>query len=149
MSRKTKKQTLRTIAVFADCQNVGVIKYDRAILRFLKQWGEAPILWAYHDWKKVANAKQRKFQTSGWQCLNITAEAKNDLDNHLMTDCRRLFRYWLPDIAVLISCDRDFVPLVQEILAQGSQVMIIGRQNHVSRQLKSLVPQHIYFVENL
>ena len=53
MSKKTKKRVARTIAVVADGQNVSVMKHSEAILRFVQQFGEVPILWAYHDWKKV------------------------------------------------------------------------------------------------
>jgi uncharacterized protein (TIGR00288 family) len=149
MSKKTKKRVSRTIAVVADGQNVSVMKHSEVILRFVQQFGEVPILWAYHDWKKVKESKQKRFQALGWQCLSVITRAKNDLDKCLIDDCQRLFQHWLPDIVVLISGDRDFVPLVKEVLGQGKQVIVIGRQNHVSHRLQVLVPKNVYFVEDL
>lgn len=148
MSRKNEKCASRTVAVVADCQNVNVLKYGEAILHFVQSLGNAPILWAYQDCKKVKESKQKQLQALGWQCLSIISNAKNDLDNCLISDCRRLFQHWLPDIVVLISGDKDFVPLVKEILQTGKQVIVIGRQNNVSHRLQSLVPE-IYFVEHL
>jgi uncharacterized LabA/DUF88 family protein len=149
MSENLKKQSAQTIAIFADCQNVGLIKYSEAILHFVQQLGEAAFLWAYHDWKKVRDTKQKRLQEQGWQCLNVISDAKNAVDKRLICDCQRLFQSWIPDIVVLISCDQDFVPLVDEVIRQGKQVIIIGRQNHVSHRLMKRAPNNVYFVENL
>jgi uncharacterized LabA/DUF88 family protein len=149
MSKRKKKPVPRTVAVVADCQNVGVVKHGEAILRFVQQLGEAPILWAYQDWSRVKESRQKRFQALGWQCLSVVTKAKNDLDNRLIGDCQRLFQHWLPDIVVLVACDQDFAPLVEKILRRGKQVVVIGRQNHVSQRLRVLVPKSIYFVEHL
>lgn len=149
MSQEPKNQNTQTIAVLADCQNVGVIKHAEAILRFVQQQGETALLWAYHDWQTVKDTKQKHFQTLGWQCLNVCSKQKDALDKSLIRDFQRLLQSWIPDIVVLISGDRDFAPLVDEIIRLGKQVIIIGRQNYISHRLINLAPQKVYFLEDL
>lgn len=67
----------------------------------------------------------------------------------MMADCRQLCASHPPSILVLATNDGDFAPLVKELLAQRIKVIVIGRRNDMSKQLRQLLPKGIVYIEDL
>jgi hypothetical protein len=145
----SKKNNQLTVAVFADGQNVCLKKYGSIILDFVNSLGDIPFLWAYHHWRTIPQEIEHRLQLQGWQCVDVAVKTKNELDNRLISDFNRLSHHWMPDILVLVTGDKDFSSLVKSCQASGRRVIIIGRQNNVSKRLQKLNPKDVFFVENL
>lgn len=149
MSKRSKeaKKTL-TVAVFADGQNINLVKHGAQIIQFAQQkLGQVPFLWAYHSWRQFKQPVQKQLQVDGWQCVDVALSTKNELDNCLISDCRKYCHHLLADVFVLVSGDKDFAGLVTDLIAIGKQVIVIGRRNHVSLRLQELTM--VYYVEEL
>jgi hypothetical protein len=150
MSKKRNSQGAQTVAVFADCQNVGSL-FDRrqAVLTFVEQFGSVPLLWAYNYWRKLKPRREFQLHQDGWQTIDVPAQTKNALDEQLIRDCRRLGGQPFVEVVVLISGDKDFAPLAQWLISKNKRVIVIGRRNHVSHKLRALAPNDVYEIENL
>lgn len=139
----------KVLAVFADAQNVSLFKHSKAILKFLSIQGEMLCLHAYHDWRSIPKKKEEKLVFDKWRCIDVPVVAKNEVDRQLMEDVRHLCRFREPDILVLITNDGDFTQLVKDSIQSGRKVFIIGCRGKVSRRLLRLLPNDVYFVEDL
>ncbi|QQE65710.1 NYN domain-containing protein [Leptolyngbya sp. BL0902] len=138
-----------TVAVAVDGQNIDLLKNGDAILKIASTFGTVSIRWAYHDWRKWKLNRQKTIQNQGWQCLDVADRSKNGLDRFMMADCRQLCASHPPSILVLATNDGDFAPLVKELLAQRIKVIVIGRRNDMSKQLRQLLPKGIVYIEDL
>lgn len=150
MSKKQNRQGSQTVAVFADCQNVGsLFNHRQAVLAFVEQLSPVPLLWAYDYWRKMKPRRELQLQSDGWQTLDVPTQTKNALDEQLIRDCRRLGGQPFIKVVVLISGDKDFVPLAKWLTSQNKRVIIIGRRNHVNHQLRALASDDSYAIEDL
>lgn len=137
------------VAVFADGQNVCLKKYGSAILDFVNSLGDVPFLYAYHHWRTIPEKTEHRLQLQGWQCIDVAVKEKNELDKRLMGDFTRLSGHWMPDVVVLVTGDKDFLPLIKSCQKSGRRVIVIGRHDNVSRRLQKLNPEGVFFVEDL
>lgn len=138
-----------SVAVFADGQNVCLKKYGSVILEFVNSLGDVPFLYAYHNWRTISEKIEHRLQLQGWQCIDVAVKEKNELDNRLMSDFNRLSGHWMPDVLVLVTGDKDFLPLIKSCQKSGRRVIVIGRYNNVSQRLRKLNPEGVFFVEDL
>ncbi|MFQ4139586.1 NYN domain-containing protein, partial [Nodosilinea sp. PGN35] len=123
--------------------------YSAAILNFVNALGDVPCWYAYHHWRSICPRKEEQLQLQSWRCVDIPIIAKNEVDKHLMQDFRDLCRFREPDILVLITNDGDFAKMVKSYLKPGRQVIVIGYKDKVSHKLRRLLPNGVYFAENL
>lgn len=150
MSKKQNRHGSQAVAVFADCQNVGsLFNHRQSVLAFIEQFGPVPLLWAYDYWRKMKPRREIQLQSDGWQTIDVPTQTKNALDEQLIRDCRRLGEQPFVKVVVLISGDKDFASLAKWLISQNKRVIIIGRRRHVSRKLKTLVPNDVYEIEDL
>lgn len=150
MSKKRNRQGSQAVVVFADCQNVGsLFDHRQAVLAFVEQFGSVPLLWAYDYWRKMKPRRELQLQADGWQTIDVPTQTKNALDEQLIRDCGRIGGQPFVEVVVLISGDKDFVPLVKWLISQNKQVIIIGRRNHVNQKLRILAPNATYMIEDL
>lgn len=150
MSKKRNTQGSQTVAVFADCQNVGsLFNHRQAVLTFVEQFGAVPLLWAYDYWRKMKPRRELQLQADGWQTIDVPTQTKNALDEQLIRDCRRIGGQPFVEVVVLIAGDKDFVPLAKWLLSQKKRIIIIGRRNHVNSKLRALAPDDTYEIEDL
>jgi hypothetical protein len=138
-----------TLVALADCQNVNLCKHSKAIAKFLSSLGDPAVLWAYHNWGDIKETLKRRVRHHGWQCAVADTDGKNALDDQSMHDFIRLCRSWVPNILVLITNDGDYAPLVNHALKLGCRVIVIGRRGCVNHRLSRLLPNDIYYVEDL
>ncbi len=138
-----------TVAVFADAQNVNLFRYSQAILNFVNNLGGVPCLYAYHHWRSISPKKEQRLQSQNWRCVDVPIIEKDKLDRQLMGDFDELCRFWQPDVLVLITNDGDFAAMVKSYLGTGRKVIVIGYEGKVSKKLRRLVPQSVYFAEAL
>lgn len=139
-----------SVAVLVDGQNVNVLKYNRDVLNFVANLGEPSLLWFFHHWSDVRPSKVKKVETDGWEIINVREKGKNALDYQAIKAFREHCEASvMPDILVLITCDKDFLPLVKDHLQAGREVFVIGRRNAISHRLLSWVGSNFYWVEEL
>lgn len=150
MSKKQNKQGSQAVAVFADCQNVGnLFKHRQIVLTFIEQFGSVPLLWAYDYWRKMKPLREIQLQSDGWQTIDVPTQNKNALDKQLIRDGHRLGGQPFVKVVVLISGDKDFVPLAKWLVSQNKRVIVIGRRNHVNQKLRALALDDTYEIEDL
>ena len=138
-----------TVAVAVDGQNVGLWKNSHAILSFAASLGTVSIQWVYHNCRKLKPCREARLQDQDWQFIDVATCTKNELDRRMMAALRKLCQSQPPDILVLVTNDKDFSPLIQEIHHQGIKVFVIGRRKDMSNRLKRLLPNDIVYVEDL
>ncbi|TVP69072.1 MAG: NYN domain-containing protein [Leptolyngbya sp. LCM1.Bin17] len=153
MTSSTSKQvpgpSQFTVAVFADGQNVNLFKHTSAIATMISRFSDKFCLYAYHHWRKISVKKEIKLQRYNWRCIDVPITSKNGLDQRLMQDFYHLCQFWQPDVLVLVTNDGDFAPIVKEQLTMGRQVKILGYKGKISKKLTQLLPNDIYFIEDL
>lgn len=72
----------------------------------------------------------------------IEAKTKNALDQCLTFDCvKTLGSDVPPDVVILVSGDRDYIPLVRCLRNQGKDVIILARKGSSSSRLLGLATQ--------
>ena len=81
--------------------------------------------------------------------LIVLTQNKNALDKQLIPDGHRLGWHPFVKVAVLISGDKDFVPLAKWLVSQNKRVIVIGRRNHVNQKLRALALDDTYAIEDL
>jgi len=144
----------RKIVVLADYQNVPLVKRrrninGRAIVSFVERLGNICLLLAYNHWRALGIENERLLTTEGWTCIDVPFTEKNAVDKHLIQDYQRSFQHMSPDIVVLISGDGDYAPLVRSLRKEGIRVVVIGWQGYVNHRLLRLLPDDVYFVQDL
>jgi hypothetical protein len=139
----------KTVAVIADGQNINLWQHNEVILSFVFSLGEVTLLWAYHHWRSISRPKEQKLWDQRWQCLDIVSKAKNALDRQAMDDFNRICPHLSPDILVLVTNDGGFAPFIRHHLQAGRKVIVIGRRGDMSHRLLKLLPNDIYFIEDL
>ena len=130
-----------SIALLSDGQNVHFNSENQviALLLFVQEkWGILTYNKFYAGVKQL-NKWSDILNKNGYECCSVLAskDYPNFADNKLKDDCRK---YILPDrnisAVILLSKDRDFVPLVRELKAAGKKVILItNSKENTSRDL--------------
>ena len=144
------KQTVPpTVAIFADGQNINLLKHSQSIIAFAKTFGAISLLSAYHNWRQLKENKTQKLLTDGWLCVDIAGNGKNKLDALLIDHCQQLCSTLKPDVIILVTGDKDFRYLVETCQHSGQRVVVVGRRNYVSHCFHRLIPQGVHYLEDL
>ncbi|PZV14877.1 MAG: hypothetical protein DCF21_12400 [Leptolyngbya sp.] len=139
-----------TVAILVDGQNVDACKYSRDILNLAMGLGELSFSWFYHHWDRMKLYEMKRMKDDGWETINVLEAGKNALDYQAMNEIKqRCNIQGMPDILILVTCDKDFLPLVKDFLRAKRRVIIVGRRNAISHRLLSWVHHDFYWVEEL
>lgn len=134
------------VAVFIDVDNL-VIAADGAGLPFqlgpiverIREEGQIIFVRAYGDWAQPHISpylSEFRKHTIEMMQLATSATGKNTADVHLAVEALEMVLLPSPpDMIVVISGDRDFVPLVQKIKRYGKMVLGIGVKGSTSPDL--------------
>jgi len=132
MSQKSINSAISHVAIFWDWQNVKATEEQiRCLMMFAYDKGHVVLKKAYADWGHE-NQKLADLLCDLFDCINIPSskDKKNRADYKLIEDCRqRVLNN--PDIStvILLSGDKDFKGLVNELKAKGKQVIVIARRD--------------------
>ena len=155
------------VAVFVDFENIvystrnclNVNPDFGVLMNWCRQFGRVVIARAYADWRRHAPTVSSilhnhdidpvfvpsyQYGRSG----NNHGSIKNSVDMHLCVDAMRvLYRYPHLDTFVLISGDRDFIPLVRALRMEGKTVFGIGVADTTSNYLGRAVDNFVFYQE--
>ncbi len=153
------------VAVFVDFENVYVSvreKFDATpnfelIMDRCEDYGRIVIARAYADWYRYprvtsalfANGVEPMYVPTYYYDRDIGRTGrpiKNSVDIHLCIDAMRTL-YSQPHILkyVLVTGDRDFIPLVNAIRQQGKEVIIIGIGGAASAHLAQSGDEFLFY----
>jgi len=142
---QTERPIQNTIAVFIDFENLyysSLNNYGEApdlmIIRSLceKKGGIASIQ-AFGDWVRF-NEQIDKLQTSGIQPLftPLSRTEKSSADTFICVHAMKLFmQNENINTLILVSGDRDFIPLLNELRSLGKNTFLMGVPGSISRDL--------------
>lgn len=153
------------VAVFVDFENVYVSvreKFDATpnfelIMDRCEDYGRIVIARAYADWYRYPRVTSALF-ANGVEPMYVPTyyydrdlgrtgrPIKNSVDIHLCIDAMRTL-YTEPNIAkyVLVTGDRDFIPLVNAIRQRGKDVIIIGIGGAASAHLAQSADEFLFY----
>jgi uncharacterized protein (TIGR00288 family) len=153
------------VAIFVDFENIYISTRDKYgtnpnfeyIMDRCKQYGRVVLARAYADWyqfPRVTNAlyangiEPRYVPTYYYsQEGESNGEAiKNSVDIHMVIDAMRTL-YDYPNIQtyILVTGDRDFIPLVNTIRQHGKHVIVIGVAESTSSHLAQSADEFIFY----
>jgi len=142
---QTERQSQNTIAVFIDFENLyysSLNNYGEApdlmIIRNLceKKGGIASIQ-AFGDWVRF-NDQINGLQTSGIQPVftPLSRSEKSSADTFICVSAMKLFmQNENINTLILVSGDRDFIPLLNELRSLGKHTFLMGVKGSISRDL--------------
>src|SRR5918997_4074621 len=153
------------VAVFVDFENVYVSvreKFDvtqnfELIMDRWEDYGRIVIARAYADWYRYPRVTSALF-ANGVEPMYVPTyyydrdvgrtgrPIKNSVDIHLCIDAMRTL-YSQPNIHkfVLVTGDRDFIPLVNAIRQHGKDVIIIGIGGAASAHLAQSADEFLFY----
>ncbi|HZG68310.1 MAG TPA: NYN domain-containing protein, partial [Herpetosiphonaceae bacterium] len=160
-----ERVTRDDVAVFVDFENVYVSvreKFDATpnfelIMDRCEDYGRIVIARAYADWYRYPRVTSALF-ANGVEPMYVPTyyydrdmgrtgrPIKNSVDIHLCIDAMRTL-YTEPNISkfVLVTGDRDFIPLVNAIRQRGKDVIIIGIGGAASAHLAQSADEFLFY----
>ncbi|CAD5934286.1 hypothetical protein PCC9214_01497 [Planktothrix tepida] len=130
------------VAIYADFQNVRNSPEEFKLLntwlnlkgRILKKKG-------YSNWKKENQLFAEVIAESSFKIIHVPHLKKNAVDDEMIQDCKHdIMTDRSIRIVILITGDKDFLPLVEELQQLGIKVILIHGDN-VSQALKGTVDE--------
>jgi uncharacterized protein (TIGR00288 family) len=151
----SEKQIQNTIAVFIDFENIyysSLNNYgeepDLMIIRNLceKKGGIASIQ-AFGDWVRF-NEQINSLQTSGIQPVftPLSHAEKSSADTYICVYAMKLLmQNQNINTIILVSGDRDFIPLLNELRSLGKNTFLMGVPGSISRDLVNVADEVIKY----
>ncbi len=160
-----KEDNHRDVAVFIDFENVYISVEQiyntrpnfETIMEKCGEYGRTIIARAYADWyryQKVTNA----LYANGIEPVYVPTyhytrdyhrqgkAIKNSVDIHLVIDTMKiLYTYGNIGVYVLVTGDRDFIPLVNAIRQHGKKVIVIGVAEAASSHLAQSADEFFFY----
>lgn len=155
------------VAVFVDFENIvystrnclNVNPDFGVLMNWCRQFGRVVIARAYADWRRHAPTVSSILHNHDIDPVFVPSyqygrtgsshgSIKNSVDMHLCVDAMRvLYRYPHLNTFVLISGDRDFIPLVRALRMEGKVVIGIGVADTTSNYLGRAVDHFVFYQE--
>lgn len=162
----TKKPQEEDVSVFLDFENIYISTREKYgtnpnfeyVMERCLEFGRVVVARAYADWyqfSRVTNALYANgiepryvptyYYTQGGEEDSRQA-IKNSADIHLVIDAMRTL-YSYPNIQtyILVTGDRDFIPLVNTIRQHGKRVIVIGVAESTSSHLAQSADEFIFY----
>ncbi len=151
----TVEDKLEKVAVFWDYENAKVwaegiqVPLAEKIMSLIQQYGHARILRVYAKWGGTSETIVQGLYSMGFQTIHVPMGKKNSVDVMLAVDCVNCC-WEHPDIGiyVLVSGDKDYIPVVNHLKAYGKYVIIIGPAEITSEHLQ-LSASEFFSLEDL
>ena len=142
------------VALYFDVDNLQIEAVKRGlpfqlsyIIDRIREEGVLAFARAYAEWSD-ARYVLRDFERYGFELTELPRQVrgKNTADIQIAVDALELaLTPNAPDIIVLVSGDRDFVPVVQKLKRYGKRVVGIGIEGATSSVLQSLCDSFIFY----
>ncbi len=119
--------TMQKVMLLIDADNVSADVMEQAVHKVLAEHGSVHVRRAYCN-AETALKQQALFKRLSVRPMVNLSAGKNSTDIALAVDAMDLAVAERPDIAVLVSSDSDFAPLVIRLREKGCRVCGIGQQ---------------------
>jgi uncharacterized protein (TIGR00288 family) len=157
--------SIKDVAVYMDYENLYVslkstVKIDpdfNVIMEKCRDFGRVTVARAYADWSEFNRVVTTQMFANGFEPIYVPtrkfydaktrAEArKNSVDIHITIDIvKSLFLHENVDVMMIISGDRDYVPLINQIRQSGKEVYAIGVAGCTSSELSVAVDEMFFY----
>ncbi len=153
------------VAVFIDFENIYISvrnRYDanpnfESIMELCQRYGRVTVARAYADWYRYprvthalyANAIEPMYVPT-YQYDRVKGRTgtaiKNSVDMHLCIDMMKaLYAFETIETYVLITGDRDFIPLINAIRQRGKRTVVIGVAQATASHLVQAADKFMYY----
>jgi len=132
----------RRVMLLIDADNVSADVIEQALQRTLTEYGAIHVRRAYCDAETAVKQQALFKRLSVRPMVNISA-GKNSTDIALAVDAIDLAIAERPDIAVLVSSDSDFAPLVIRLREKGCRVCGIGQIGKTGEETTAVYDEFI------
>lgn len=130
------------IAVFWDYENVKVAAQGakaplaESLVSYAQTQGHPRIKMVYSNWRRERDILVQVLYSLGFETIHVSTGKENSVDIKLTVDCLNAAHQY-PDMHqfILVTADRDFVPLVNALKTLQKKVTLIGRAATASEQL--------------
>jgi uncharacterized protein (TIGR00288 family) len=154
------------VAMFIDFENLvyGVENNDavrndepeldvdiQRLVRFVRDEGRLVVARAYADWSRAGvRQHQRELYVQGIETIHVFGrrhgnEVKNSVDVALAVDAVQSLYERQFDTFVLISGDRDFLPLLRVVREHGHRIIGVSVRESASKDLPNLCDRFVYY----
>lgn len=154
------------VAMFIDFENLvyGVENNDavrneepdldvdiQRLVRFVRDEGRLVLARAYADWSRASvRQHQRDLYVQGIETVHVFGrrygnEVKNSVDVALAVDAVRSLYERSFDTFVLISGDRDFLPLLRVVREHAHRIIGVSVRESASKDLPNLCDRFVYY----
>jgi uncharacterized protein (TIGR00288 family) len=123
----------RRVMLLIDADNVSSDVIEQAVQRVLAEYGAIHVRRAYCNAETAVKQQTLFKRLSVRPMVNLSA-GKNSTDIALAVDAMDLAISERPDVAVLVSSDSDFAPLVIRLREKGCRVSGIGQQGKTGEE---------------
>lgn len=127
----------RCVMLLVDADNVSTDVIEQAVQTVIEAHGAAHIRRAYCT-AEVALKHQALFRRLAIRPMVNLATGKNSTDIALALDAMDLAASERPEIAVIVSSDSDFAPLVIRLREKGCRVWGIGQQGKTGEGIEAV-----------
>ncbi len=141
-SRSLSNPNSGEIAVFWDYENVKVAAQGakaplaESLVNYAQTRGHPRIKMVYSNWRRERDILVQVLYSLGFETIHVSTGKENSVDIKLTVDCLNAAHQY-PEIQqfILVTADRDFVPLVNALKTLQKNVTLIGRAATASEQL--------------
>jgi len=123
----------RRVMLLIDADNVSGDVIEQAVQRTLVEYGAIHVRRAYCNAETAVKQQTLFKRLSVRPMVNLSA-GKNSTDIALAVDAMDLAITERPDVAVIVSSDSDFAPLVIRLREKGCRVCGIGQQGKTGEE---------------
>ena len=153
------------VAVYMDYENLYVslkstVKMEPdfdVIMEKCREFGRVTTARAYADWSEFSRVLTSQMFANGFEPVYVPTRKfydaktrgearKNSVDIHITIDIiKSLFLHENIDVVIIISGDRDYVPLINQIRQAGKKVYALGVAGCTSSELSVAVDEMFFY----
>lgn len=130
------------VAVFWDYENVKIAAQGiqaplaESLVEYSQSQGHTRLKIVYSNWRREKEPLVQALYSLGFEPIHVSTGKENAVDVKLTVDCLNT-AYQYPHIQqfIIVTGDRDFVPLVNALKTLEKRVILIGRAEVASNQL--------------
>lgn len=130
------------IAVFWDYENVKIAAQGiqaplaESLVDYSLSQGHPRLKIVYSNWRREKESLVQALYGLGFEPIHVSTGKENAVDVKLTVDClNTAYQYPLVQHFIIVTGDRDFVPLVNALKTLEKKVTLIGRAEVASSQL--------------
>ncbi|NJM65054.1 MAG: NYN domain-containing protein, partial [Acaryochloris sp. RU_4_1] len=132
----------KEVAVFWDYENVKIAAQGiqaplaESLVEYSQSQGHPRLKIVYANWRREKESLVRALYSLGFEPIHVSTGKENSVDVKLTVDCLNT-AYQYPQVQqfIIVTGDRDFVPLVNALKTLEKRVTLIGRAEVASSQL--------------